>query len=487
MASSSSSYLIVGAGVFGISTAYHLIKKYPHASITVVDRDAYDAESRVAASWDWNKVVRADYDDIVYCRLALEAQDIFRTEDLWKPYYHETGIWWACRSDYAQLVLDNYKKLGRQADLKAVSIAEAKTLFGGLFNEADYEGVKEVLLNKTSGWAAAGDCLRAVTKKAIDLGVKYVVSEVSTLQFNDQEDCIGVKLANGTSLTATHTILCTGAFTSKLLEISAQASNNASLRSGDRILAAGITTGMTTLSDSDYAQFQNMPVAVQGYTASTGPFIGSLPPTKNSRELKWWGQTIFSNNQEIFPGRFISAPPSGKDYRQWEVSERMKGDIGFAKKVFYGKKGDGWKFDKYRVCWYVFFFLFYLYMFPSYEYPPHDNYRDAFTTSADFIISPHTRGIPLPPSSQKQEPQKQAKGLYIATCGNFHGWKFFPVLGKYIVQMLEGELEEELVLKWAWDRERPDASKNPDWPRAEMRSLLDGDLRGGREGVRAKL
>lgn len=382
MASSSSSYLIVGAGVFGISTAYHLIKKYPHASITVVDRDAYDAESRVAASWDWNKVVRADYDDIVYCRLALEAQDIFRTEDLWKPYYHETGIWWACRSDYAQLVLDNYKKLGRQADLKAVSIAEAKTLFGGLFNEADYEGVKEVLLNKTSGWAAAGDCLRAVTKKAIDLGVKYVVSEVSTLQFNDQEDCIGVKLANGTSLTATHTILCTGAFTSKLLEISAQASNNASLRSGDRILAAGITTGMTTLSDSDYAQFQNMPVAVQGYTASTGPFIGSLPPTKNGRQLKWWGQTIFSNNQEIFPGRFISAPPAEKDYGQWEVSERMKGDIGFAKKVFYGTKGDGWKFDKYRVCWYVSFF-FYLLSFPLTNIP------------LTIIIGTHS---PLPPT-----------------------------------------------------------------------------------------
>ena len=68
------SYIIVGAGVFGVSTAYHLIKKYPNASITIVDRDAYDADSQVAASWDWNKVVRADYDDILYCRLGIEAQ-----------------------------------------------------------------------------------------------------------------------------------------------------------------------------------------------------------------------------------------------------------------------------------------------------------------------------------------------------------------------------------------------------------------------------
>ena len=83
--------------------------------------------------------------------------------------------------------------------------------------------------------------------------------------------------------------------------------------------------------------------------------------------------------------------------------------------------------------------------------------RDAFTTSADFIISPHAA----------------ARGLYVATCGNFHGWKFFPVLGKYIVQMLEGSLSPELAEKWAWDRERPDPSMNADYPRWEMKDLLD--------------
>ncbi|KAH0077509.1 hypothetical protein KCU96_g13794, partial [Aureobasidium melanogenum] len=78
------SYIIVGAGVFGVSTAFHLIKKYPNADITIVDRDAFDQDTRVAASWDWNKVVRADYDDIVYCKMAIEAQDMFKTDNLWK-------------------------------------------------------------------------------------------------------------------------------------------------------------------------------------------------------------------------------------------------------------------------------------------------------------------------------------------------------------------------------------------------------------------
>jgi hypothetical protein len=99
------------------------------------------------------------------------------------------------------------------------------------------------------------------------------------------------------------------------------------------------------------------------------------------------------------------------------------------------------------------------YPLPSAASPHTDTHvdRDAFTTSADFIISPHAA----------------SKGLYVATCGNFHGWKFFPVLGKYIVQMLEGQLAPELREKWAWDRERPDPSLNPDWPRAEMKALQD--------------
>jgi len=42
-----------------------------------------------------------------------------------------------------------------------------------------------------------------------------------------------------------------------------------------------------------------------------------------------------------------------------------------------------------------------------------------------------------------------------------------------VVQMLEGSLTSNLVDKWAWDRERPDASLNPDWPRAEMKDLQD--------------
>lgn len=278
MAPGKHSYLIVGAGVFGVSTAYHIIKTYPDATVTIVDRDAFDAESRVAASWDWNKVVRADYDDIVYCKLGLEAQDIFRSDPLWKPFFHESGIYWMCRSDYAQDVVDNYKKLGRTADLAAVPIEEARKLYGGIFNEADYDGVKEVLVNKTSGWAAAGDCLRAITREVIRLGVKYVTADVASLDFDSSNRCTGILTKSGKSLSASHVILSTGAFTPKLLEQSAAKSGLSDLRAGDRMLAAGITTGMTKLDEKSLETYASMPVGVQGYTAQTGTTWLSVHP-----------------------------------------------------------------------------------------------------------------------------------------------------------------------------------------------------------------
>jgi len=52
MSSSDQSYIIVGAGVFGVSTAYTLIQKYPEASVTLVDRDAFDADTRTFQNYD---------------------------------------------------------------------------------------------------------------------------------------------------------------------------------------------------------------------------------------------------------------------------------------------------------------------------------------------------------------------------------------------------------------------------------------------------
>src|SRR6266498_2433131 len=71
---SHSSILIVGAGIFGTSTAYHLSQSSPNPStITVLDRFHYPPLE--AASTDINKIVRSDYSSPFYMSLAYEAMD----------------------------------------------------------------------------------------------------------------------------------------------------------------------------------------------------------------------------------------------------------------------------------------------------------------------------------------------------------------------------------------------------------------------------
>jgi sarcosine oxidase/L-pipecolate oxidase len=56
------SILIVGAGVFGASTALHLSLGHPRCLIKLVDRGMFPNPR--AASFDINKVARAGYEDI---------------------------------------------------------------------------------------------------------------------------------------------------------------------------------------------------------------------------------------------------------------------------------------------------------------------------------------------------------------------------------------------------------------------------------------
>jgi glycine/D-amino acid oxidase-like deaminating enzyme len=266
------SYIILGSGVFGSSTALHLIRKYPSASIRLIDRNAFEAPTRVAASWDWNKVIRADYKDIVYTRMALEARDSWREDPLWKPFYHESGIYWAAAAGFAKQVLQNFAELGVEAELYSVPVEQAKEYYNGLFSEADHTGIKEVLVNKLSGWADAKDALRATIQAAVDAGVVYTEAEVTQLVFSeDGGKCTGVVTQAGETLTADRVVLCTGAYTPKLLADSAP--HRPELHVGGRMVAAGVTEAVAPLNQGQLEMFADMPVSISAVHPEKG-----LPP-----------------------------------------------------------------------------------------------------------------------------------------------------------------------------------------------------------------
>ncbi|GBE89546.1 predicted protein [Sparassis crispa] len=91
MAPTKPKVLIVGAGIFGLSTGYYLAED--GYDVTLFDQHPYDSEqgytyvpTSTAASVDPNKVFRASYgDELHYQRLAYEARDV------WKRWNAERG------------------------------------------------------------------------------------------------------------------------------------------------------------------------------------------------------------------------------------------------------------------------------------------------------------------------------------------------------------------------------------------------------------
>ena len=101
---SDSPIVIVGAGCFGLSTAYHLLKR-GFTDVTVLDR-AEALPARDAASNDLNKsrgklpmppllrfvyfaVVRSSYPDDFYTAFAQDALKAWKDESEWGNHYHE--------------------------------------------------------------------------------------------------------------------------------------------------------------------------------------------------------------------------------------------------------------------------------------------------------------------------------------------------------------------------------------------------------------
>jgi len=254
------SYLIVGAGVFGASTAFHLIRKYPNATIKLVDREPFPCQ--LGASWDWNKVIRAEYADLFYMKLALEAKAIWESDPLFKPFYHEAGAVWIADFDLADTISENYAKLGLGDNAMRYTIEEARKIYGGMFDRTEFTGVDRVLVSPRTGWAEASKALVKVIQAAVGKGVTYINASVTSLLFNGTGECVGVHTAGEDNLMASKIVLCTGAYTAKLLADSAP--DREDLHAGDRFIAAGMCTALMTPEPDACKHFKDVPIVLHG-------------------------------------------------------------------------------------------------------------------------------------------------------------------------------------------------------------------------------
>ena len=103
--------VVVGAGVFGTWTAYHLLKSGRKVAVV----DAYGPGSSRASSGGETRVIRMSYgNDEIYTRLSWRSLEQWKelSRHLGHPLFHETGVLWMAR-DEDPLALRSLEVLAR--------------------------------------------------------------------------------------------------------------------------------------------------------------------------------------------------------------------------------------------------------------------------------------------------------------------------------------------------------------------------------------
>jgi sarcosine oxidase/L-pipecolate oxidase len=82
--------IVGGGGTIGSSTALHLVRSgYTPSNITVLD--TYPIPSAQSAGNDLNKIMGIRLRNKVDLQLSLEARQMWREDDLFKEFFHNTG------------------------------------------------------------------------------------------------------------------------------------------------------------------------------------------------------------------------------------------------------------------------------------------------------------------------------------------------------------------------------------------------------------
>lgn len=260
--------LIVGAGIFGLSTAYHLALQDPDnaSSITILDR--CPAPSTPAASTDLNKIVRADYSNPLYMDLGFEALDAWTQ----LPFFREENVFrrtgWVAMdeegSDLAERIRGNFRACGRDDGIVDLSEEDVRTRWDGLLDKSKLGEFARFYFNPTAGWADAGAAVRIMADEVVKMGVKYQIGEAKRILLASN-GVLEVQVEDGGVCTADRVLLSTGAWTSALMSpLEGELGMTEEERIENQVTAAGVCVAHIQLSESEREVYGQLPVLVYG-------------------------------------------------------------------------------------------------------------------------------------------------------------------------------------------------------------------------------
>jgi len=394
--------VIIGAGTFGLSTALHLLRN-GQKNVTLID--PYAVPSPLSAGNDVNKILQTSSDSDFYAKLGMEALSAWRSDPVFSPALHETGIIYAAlnekerasidhRYEYLKRRGDNVKRLNNPQDYAAVINGTSPA--GG-----QYQGWYGYVQENNCGWTFARLALENCARECVKLGANFVVDAAEEIIYDSSGRCCGVRTYSGTIFPADKTVICAGACSHKLLNF------------GNQLLAKCWTVGHIKLSEEEARALKNMPVVLNL------DFGFIFEPDENN-ELKFCNE---------FPGytNFVGkdSVPLFKDAIPEEAEKQMRA---FLRQVFpqFAERD----FCVAKICWCT------------------------DTPDRHFLFSKHP----------------EHAGLILGTGDSGQGFKYMPIVGKYIAEIIMNgaiNLDEEKQKFWRW---RPESGKERDLKSLQGRS-----------------
>lgn len=362
--------------------------------------DPYEVPSKLSAGNDVNKILQSSVEDLFYSELAMEALDGWRNDPIYNPAFNETGIIYTSSSDFDYL--ESRKEFLRKNNLKYEELTSQKD-FTDLVPSPLSKDITSARFKGWEGFYQSENCGWTHAVEALNLTATEIKRLGGKFVFDSVDEIIFDE-SNGD---------CIGirtfsgeVYKSRKIVLAAGAQSYKFLDFKGQLLAKCWTVGHIRLTDEEAKSLRGSPVVLN---LDHGFFFE--PDVKNDIKLcnEFPGYINISDNNDSIPVYRNQIPKEAENYMRL-----------FIKEVFPSLSTRPFSIAK--ICWCT------------------------DTPDRHFLIGTHP----------------DHKGLILGTGDSGQGFKYMPIIGKYISQVvIQGDIGLEGLKRQAW-RWRPEIGKKRD-------------------------